>query len=79
MRIAIVGDNEAEALLLQELCAELGHDARFAADTGGVPRASTREALRTSVFLSASAFEGRVVALVASHAALPRVDRRLCC
>jgi DNA-binding NtrC family response regulator len=65
MRIAIVGDNEAEALLLQELCAELGHDARFAADTAGCLDVHT-EGPPDLVFLSASAFEGRVVALVAS-------------
>ncbi len=65
MRIAIVGDHEDEALSLQTLCAGLGHDARFAADTAGCLDVHT-DGPPDLVFLSASAFEGRVVALVAS-------------
>lgn len=65
MRIAIVVDNEVEALSLKALCAELGHDARFAADTAGCMDVHT-DGPPDLVFLSASAFEGRVVALVAS-------------
>jgi DNA-binding NtrC family response regulator len=65
MRIVIVGDREDEAATLQALCAEQGHDVRFAADAAGCLDVHA-DGSPDLVFLSASAFEGRVVALVAS-------------
>lgn len=65
MRIVIVGDREDEAVALQALCEAAGHDTRFSADVAGCLDVDPDES-PDLVFLSASAFEGRVVALVAS-------------